>query len=401
MSADSVATPSTGRAGFTDRTALVYLSFILMSFLAASSAPTPLYHLYQEAWGFSAGTLTLVFAVYAFSLLAALLTVGSLSDYLGRRPVLLLALLLEIPAMLLFIYADNVSWLIAARLLQGFATGMATSVLGAALLDYHREQGALINSLSPLVGMACGALGTSLLLQYAPWPLQLSYMVVLVCFVVQVVLLWRLRESVSPQAGALASLRPALSVPPQARQALLRMLPVDVATWSLGGFFLSLAPSLVRAATGSTSNLLGGALVATLTLSGAVAIAVLRNGAAQLSLVLGASLLATGAALILAAVHTGTVLLFFAGTVVAGAGFGSGFLGSVRSVMPLAHAHERAGLMATFYVLSYLAFCLPALCAGFLVQHFGLIATSNGYIIGLISLSLLALIGLGRKQPAA
>ncbi|WP_311971148.1 MFS transporter [Pseudomonas baltica] len=402
MSADSTASSSTtAPRGFADRTALVYLSFILVSFLAASSAPTPLYHLYQEAWGFSSATLTLIFAVYAFSLLLALLTVGSLSDYLGRRPVLLLALLLEIPAMLLFIYADSVAWLIAARLLQGFATGMATSVLGAALIDYHRDKGPLINSLSPLIGMAVGAFGTSVLLQYAPWPLQLSYIAMLGCFVVQVLLLWRLRESVSPQPGALASLRPALSVPPQARQALLRMLPVDVATWSLGGFFLSLAPSLVRAVTGSTSNLLGGALVATMTLSGALAIAVMRHGSAQRSLVLGASFLAAGAALILLAMHSGGVLLFFIGTVVAGAGFGSGFLGSVRSVMPLALAHERAGLMATFYVLSYLAFCLPALCAGFAVQHFGLIATSDGYAIGLICLCLLALIGLWRKPAAA
>ncbi|WP_226505844.1 MFS transporter [Pseudomonas sp. MWU16-30317] len=402
MSADSTASSSTtASGGFADRTALVYLSFILVSFLAASSAPTPLYHLYQEAWGFSSATLTLIFAVYAFSLLLALLTVGSLSDYLGRRPVLLLALLLEIPAMLLFIYADSVAWLIAARLLQGFATGMATSVLGAALIDYHRDKGPLINSLSPLIGMAVGAFGTSVLLQYAPWPLQLSYIAMLGCFVVQVLLLWRLRESVSPQPGALASLRPALSVPPQARQALLRMLPVDVATWSLGGFFLSLAPSLVRAATGSTSNLLGGALVATMTLSGALAIAVMRHGSAQRSLVLGASFLAAGAALILLAMHSGGVLLFFIGTVVAGAGFGSGFLGSVRSVMPLALAHERAGLMATFYVLSYLAFCLPALCAGFAVQHFGLIATSDGYAIGLICLCLLALFGLWRKPAAA
>lgn len=387
--------------GFANRPALIYLAFVLVSFLAASSAPTPLYHLYQEAWRFSSGTLTMIFAVYAFSLLIALLTVGSLSDYVGRRPVLLLALLLEIVAMLLFIYAGDVAWLIAARVLQGFATGMATSVLGAALIDHHRERGPLINSLSPLIGMAFGALGTSLLVQYAPWPLQLSYEVLLGCFGLQVLLLWRLRESVSPQPGALASLRPALSVPPQARQALWRMLPVDVATWSLGGFFLSLAPSLVREATGSTSNLLGGALVAAMTLSGAAAIALMRNGAAQRSLVLGASLLASGAGLIVLAIHSGQVWLFFAGTLVAGAGFGSGFLGSVRSVMPLAKAHERAGLMATFYVLSYLAFCLPALCAGFLVHRFGLIATSDGYAIGLISLCLLALVGLRRPAGAA
>lgn len=186
---------------------LVYLAVALLGFLAASSAPTPLYQLYQHAWQFSPATLTLVFAVYALSLLAALLTVGSLSDYLGRRPVIFVALLLESVAMLLFIQAESVPWLLAARLLQGFATGMATSVLGAALLDTDREQGPLVNSLAPLLGMACGALGTSVLVEFAPWPLRLVYGVLLALFVVLALLVWRLPESVSRQPGALRALR--------------------------------------------------------------------------------------------------------------------------------------------------------------------------------------------------
>ncbi|KPA94087.1 MFS transporter, partial [Pseudomonas asplenii] len=149
-----------------NRSGLVFLSITLLTFLAASSAPTPLYHLYQEALEFSAATLTLIFGVYALSLLAALLTVGSLSDYLGRRPVLFSALLLEIIAMGLFIAADGIPLLIAARVLQGFATGMATSALGAALLDRDNRKGPLVNSLAPLLGMACGALGASLLAEY-------------------------------------------------------------------------------------------------------------------------------------------------------------------------------------------------------------------------------------------
>ncbi|ROO39090.1 MFS transporter [Pseudomonas sp. 7SR1] len=379
------------------RASLIFLALTLLGFLAASSAPTPLYHLYQEHMQFSPAILTLIFGVYAFSLLAALLTVGSLSDYLGRRPVIFVALLLNILAMSLFINADSIGWLIWARLIQGFATGMATSVLGAALLDFDRRQGPLITSLAPLLGMAFGALGSGLLAQYAPLPLELAYWILLGLFLLQAAYLWRLAESVSPQPGAWQSLRPTLHVPAQARRALWLVLPLNLAAWAVGGFYLSLAPSLVRAATGSTSNLMGGALVAVLTLTGALSIYTLRNQGADKILRLAAGLLMSGLALVLIAVHGGSLPLFFLGTLVTGSGFGAGFLGALRSIMPLALPHERAGLMSAFYVLSYLAFSLPSLLAGNLTRVFGLIATTDGYGAILMLLAAGALWGLLRQ----
>ncbi|WP_434697094.1 MFS transporter [Pseudomonas sp. Z1-14] len=381
------------------RASLIFLALTLLGFLAASSAPTPLYHLYQEHMQFSPAILTLIFGVYAFSLLAALLVVGSLSDYLGRKPVIFAALLLNMLAMLLFINADSVAWLIGARLIQGFATGMATSVLGAALLDFDRQQGPLITSVAPLLGMACGAMGCGLLAEFAPMPLQLTYWLLLALFLFQAIYLWRLAESVSPQPGAWRSLRPTLHVPVQARRALWLILPLDLAAWAVGGFYLSLAPSLVRAATGSTSNLIGGALVAVLTLSGALSIYTLRNRAARTMLRLGASLLVLGLGLVLTAVHTASLPWFFIGTLITGSGFGAGFLGALRSIMPLALPHERAGLMSAFYVLSYLAFSLPSLLAGNLTRTFGLIPTTDGYGAVLIVMAVGALAGLLR-QPA-
>jgi len=377
---------------------LLFLAITLLSFLAASSAPTPLYHLYQEHLQFSPATLTLIFGVYAFSLLTALLTVGSLSDYLGRKPVIFVSLLFNMLAMLLFIFADSVAWLIGARVIQGFATGMATSVLGAALLDFDRRQGPLITSVAPLLGMAFGALGCGLLAEFAPWPLQLTYWILLGMFLFQAIYLWRLSESVSAQPGAWQSLRPTLHVPVQARRALWLVLPLDLAAWAVGGFYLSLAPSLVRAATGSTSNLVGGALVAVLTLSGALSIYTLRNQQAGKMLRLAASLLVLGLALVLVAVHGASLPLFFVGTLVTGSGFGAGFLGALRSIMPQALPHERAGLMSAFYVLSYLAFSLPSLLAGNLTRVFGLIPTTDGYGVVLIVLSVAALLGLVRQS---
>ncbi|MCP1420257.1 putative MFS family arabinose efflux permease [Pseudomonas laurylsulfativorans] len=383
-----------------NRASLWFLAITLLSFLAASTAPTPLYHLYQEQMQFSAATLTLIFGVYALSLLAALLTVGSLSDYLGRKPVIFTAVLLNILAILLFIYADSVAWLISARVLQGFATGMATAVLSATLLDTDRQQGPLVNSVAPLLGMALGGMGCGLLAEFAPAPLHLTYWLLLALFAIQAVFVWRLPESVTRQSGAWASLRPTLHVPVQARATLWRVLPLNTATWALGGFYASLAPSLVRTATGSTSNLIGGATVAALTVTGALMIYTLRNQPAAKALQLGASSLPAGVALILLGVHSASLPLFFLGTLVAGCGFGAGFLGAVRSLVPLALPHERAGLMSAYYVLSYLAFCLPALLAGNLARTFGLVATTDGYGAVLMVLALSAMASLLRSRSA-
>ncbi|WP_392886643.1 MFS transporter [Pseudomonas migulae] len=381
------------------RSTLWFLAITLLSFLAASTAPTPLYHLYQEQLHFSAATLTVIFGIYAISLLVALLTVGSLSDYLGRKPVIFTAVLLNMLAMLLFINADSVAWLISARALQGFATGMATAVLSAALLDTDRQQGPLVNSVAPLLGMALGGMGCGLLAEFAPLPLQLTYWVLLALFAMQALFVWRLPESVSPQAGALASLRPTLHVPVQARATLWRVLPLNTATWALGGFYASLAPSLVRTATGSTSNLVGGSTVAALTVTGALMIFTLRNRPAATALLLGGTLLPAGILLFLSGVHTASLPLFFLGTLVAGCGFGAGFLGAVRSLVPLAQPHERAGMMSAFFVLSYLAFCLPSLLAGNLTRTFGLVATTDGYGAILIILAVGALLALLRQRP--
>jgi hypothetical protein len=370
-------------------------------FLRASSAPTPLYHLYQQAWGFSSALLTVIFAVYALSLLATLLVFGSLSDYLGRRPVIFIGLLLESVSMLLFIAATDVSWLIVARVLQGVATGIATSALGAAMLDSDAQQGPLLNSITPMFGMALGALGTGALVAYAPLPMALAYSVLLAAFVGQAVYLLRVAETVTPQPGVLKTLRPKLAVPAQARGTLLLVLPADIAAWALGGFFLSLSPSLLAAATGSTSVLNGGFAVAALTLSGALSIHQLRLRAPRLALRVGCSFLAIGVSVILAAVNLGWLWLFFTGAVVAGVGFGASFLGALRLLLPLAHAHERGALMAAFLALSYLAFCIPALIAGVSIKTAGLVATTNVYGGVVVLLAVSALAGLWVQQGQA
>jgi MFS family permease len=154
---------------------------------AASSAPSPLYPVYQAEFGFSALTLTVVFAVYVVALMASLLTVGRLSDYLGRRVVLAGALVVDAGAMALFLGADGVGWLLAARVLQGLATGAGIGALGAYLLDLQpgdgSRLGSLLNSVAPTFGLGVGATATGVLVQYAPLPTRLIFAILMAIFV--------------------------------------------------------------------------------------------------------------------------------------------------------------------------------------------------------------------------
>lgn len=385
------------------RLAPLFYAATSATFFAASSAPTPLYRIYQQAFTFSPVLITVIFAVYAFALLLSLLIVGSISDHLGRRPVVFASLILNMVAMALFLVADGPNWLIAARIVQGFATGAAASSIGAALVDLDPAKGSITNSIAPLAGMAVGALGTSALVQYAPEPMVLVYAVALVLLAVQAILIWTIPETTSRRAGLLASLKPDVAIPPQARRTLLALTPINIAIWALAGFYLSLIPSLVSTTTGSTAPLVGGSVVAALTVSGATAVFSLRNKPAATALTFGISAMTLGILTIVAGVHTAHVPILIAGTLVAGAGLGANFLAAVRSIMPLAKPDERAGLLSTYYIQSYLAFSLPAILAGFLSKALGYTETTDIYAIAILLLVGSGVLALwaGREKAAA
>ena len=344
---------------------------------------SPLYALYREAWGFSALTLTVVFSSYAFALLTALLVFGSLSDHRGRREVILAALVLEFAATLLFWRADSVAWLLSARVLQGIATGIATGALSAGLLDLHRERGPLVNGVAPMIGMAAGAFGTSVLVQFAPAPTRLVFDLLMLVFALQMLAVLYLPETVERRPGAWRSLRPRIAIPQRARAVLWQVLPVNTAQWALGGFYLSLGPTLAKIVTGNDAPMVGGVLIT------------------AMALAIGAAALALGLAVSLAGILLHSTAAFFIGAAIAGLGFGSAFSGSLRSLVSLAEPQERASRMAGFYVLSYLAFSVPAIAAGLSTGLFGLPATALGLGAVLTLMASAALLMMGRRVTAA
>jgi predicted MFS family arabinose efflux permease len=376
------------------RLAFYLQASLIVSFLAGSSAPTPLYSTYQVAWGFSPITTTLVFGVYAFAVLAALLTAGSLSDYIGRRPVLLVASALQVVVMWIFAHSAGVSGLLAGRVVQGLSTGAAVGAIGAGLLDLDRVKGTLANAVGPVTGTAVGGIASGLIVEYLPAPTQLIYFVLLGVFVLQTLGVALMPETSARKEGALAALRPQFRVPRAARRPLLLATPALIAAWALAGFYGSLGPALVRGLAGSTSVVLGGITVFVLAGSGAVAVWLLRRRGEESLLTIGTASLAAGVGITLVAIGQSSLAAFFVGTALSGAGFGAGFQGAIRSVLPLAAPDERAGVLSVLYVVSYLSMGLPAILGGLLVVYGGgMLATAREFGLVVMFLAVIALVG--------
>ncbi|GBQ94286.1 multidrug resistance protein [Acetobacter nitrogenifigens DSM 23921 = NBRC 105050] len=384
------------------RTKILWIySVILFLFLGASAAITPLYPLYHEQWQATLPMLQAAFAVYALTLLLALLCFGSLSDHLGRRPVVWLAIAIEISAMLQFSIAGSIAEVIRGRALQGLATGIATSALSAGLQDAHRERGGLISGMIPMGSMAALALGSALLAKFAPQPLHFVFYILTAAMIIAACLLFIVPETVSRIPGALVSLWPRVHVPHAARAAMWRIAPASVAVWALAGLLLSLGPTIARIANHDSGGaLLGGSVVAVVMTSALVAMVAHLTGSGVSLLRRGAVAVLAGLPLVLISLHVVSSPVFLLGASIAGAGLGLTVQGSLRIIVPLAESHERAGLAAGYFVMSYLAFSAPAFAAGFAVNVIGLRETTDIYVVILLILTTLTLRSLNQHGTA-
>jgi len=369
-----------------------------------SAAPSPLYPVYRQLWGFSSAMLTVVFAVYVGALLISLLTVGTLSDRVGRRPVIAAALLGLIGAMVVFATAGGVGALLIARVLQGLATGTAIGTLSAALVDLQpsRRVGALVASMSPVVGLACGVAVSALLVQYAPSPRRLVYELLIVALAVLLTAILAVVPETSPRTGfasashVVRAVTPRVSVPREVRVAFAAGVPALIATWALGGLNLSLGSSIIAADLGVSNHAADGALLSAFFFAAAAAAPLASGGRVRLP----ASYACLGAGLVLqlAGSLTGSVLAYAFGLLIAGVGFSTAYVGVIASVAHVSPA-GRSRVFAAIYVVSYLAFSIPALVGGLATDTYGLRTTTTGYTLFVLLMVALAATRL-RPRPA-
>jgi MFS family permease len=352
-----------------------------------------LYPLYAVAWHFSALTVTLIYATYAFGVLAALLLTGRVSDQIGRRPVLITAIGGLMVAWLLFIAAQSTAWLFVARGLQGVATGAALSAASAALLDLHWRHdpvgAGLANAVASCAGLGLGLLASSALVQADAAPRTLPFVMLLVLSAVALAGAYWMPEPVSPRTRFRLTLqRP--SVPAGIRHPFLLASLAVLGSWSIGGLFFSIGDQL-SAHLLNTSNVIAASIAGVLlTIPAALAQLASQRVPAWLGASVGPAALTAGLVMVVIATAENLSALFLAGMLIAGVGFGVAFLGGLRQLTAVIPAEHRASVMSAFYVVAYLSLSVPAVIAGLVITHLGLETTFEvfGSIVAAVALSM-------------
>jgi MFS family permease len=369
---------------------------VFASLYVAAGAPTPLLVVFEQQWHFPAWVLTVAFASYALGLLAALLVAGSLSDHIGRRPVLVGSLLVELGAMVMFVFAPDIGWVIAARTVQGIATGAATSAFSASVVEHaperHKKLGTIITSIAPAGGLGLGALLTGAAVQFSGHATAIVFTALAVIMVVGTGVAAFSAETVSRRPGATSALVPRVSVPRAARREFLASIPVHMAAWMLAGLFMGLVPTIIRDLLGLHSGLLNGATAFVEPAAAAVAGLFLGRLTSRRTVFVGGAGVLLGTAVIEAGVATGMLSLLWVGGVIGGVGFGASFSGAIRTIAPLVPPHQRAGLFASIYLVAYLSFGVPAIIAGLLIAPVGLQGTVLGYGVAILVAATLGLV---------
>ncbi|MBO9522144.1 MAG: MFS transporter [Nocardioidaceae bacterium] len=369
--------------------------------LGVSGVPAPLYGVYQDEWHLAPITTTLVFAVYAFAALGAVLVAGQVSDRFGRKPLLVASAVAMVVGLVVFMTADGVTALFVARALHGAAVG-ATVVAGtAALLDLRPEDGARTGHLTGImfnVGMAVTILAASLLAQYGPDPLVTPYAVV---GLVVLLLLFNLLLMAEPhQARSTTPIRLARPNVPRAIRGDFQFAVLGVmAAWSVLGVYLSLFPAFAGVSTGIHSLVFGGAVVAAMASSAAVSQAVGVRLSPRKAAIAGD--FGTAVALVVSylALQSGQAVLVAGAAVLMGLSFGLAFGGSLRYLGRVVPAGHRGEVMSAYYVLAYGAMAVPTILAGWAATQWSL-ATIFPWFTAAVAVVCLAAGGLGlRTQP--
>ena len=361
-----------GRRRFTSRTGFWVVATAFLIAMAFSVVPTPLWTLYQARDAFSTFAITVAFTAYAVGVLVSLFLAGHLSDRVGRRTILLPAIVLEVVAGVLFIFWNSLAGLIVDRVISGLGIGMITATATAFIFELHRRahperdraRSDIVSTAANLGGFAVGAVASGILAQYVAQPLVTPFIVFLVLLALAAIGIAFVPETVAiPQTRA--PYRPQrIRVPRTARAHYFAAAAIAFGAFSFFGLSTSLAPAFVAGELGITSKAIGG-IVVFLTFASAVGTQlVIRSAKPSSQVTIGMVMMTLGLVSVTLGVSSSSLVLFVVGSVLAGGGAGVLFKTAIIEGSRLAEPQFRGEALAGLYLFSYAGLILPVLGLG-------------------------------------
>lgn len=387
------------------RYAFALLAYAFAVIMIGATLPTPMYALYAERLHFEVLTTTIIFATYAAGVLAALITFGSWSDAVGRRPVLFVGILFALASSVVFLVADSVPLLLVGRLLSGLSAGVFTGTATAAVIEaappHWQTRASAVATIANVAGLGGGPLLAGLLVQYAPQPLHLAFVVHTGLMILAAVAVLIVPET-SPRTGHIGIQR--LSVPAEVRSVFVVAAIAAFACFAITGLFTSVAPAFVSDVVGIKNHAVAGAVASTILIASAVAQVFAGRIPPRRALVVGCAILIVGMVILAAALELSTLFGLIVAATVAGIGQGIAFSRGLAAVAERTPADRRAEVSSMYFVVAYVAISLPVIGEGLAAQHWGLrtAGVSFAIAVGLLAVvCLIAIVVQETRKPTA
>jgi MFS family permease len=372
------------------------VALAITAIVLGANTPLPLLTVYQSEWGFSTALLSIVYGLYTVGVVTTVFLIGPLSDEIGRKRVLIPALLVMALGLLTCLLAPNVWVLMAGRVLQGLAVGAGTTTAVAMLGELHsnpRDHGfvALAATVATVAGLAGGPLVAGSLAEFGPAPTVLPYAAALAFVFVTLIAVARAPETVATR-GPLA-LRPArIHIPPAIAPAFYLATYVELTAYAVAGTFAGLGSSFARDLLGIEGHFAAGLVVALLFLASASAQLAVRRWPMRRAMQVGLMTLVAGLACFAGALLGRSGVLFFLAAMILGGGHGLAYLGSQELTDRIAPRQSRAEVFSGFQLGLYIGATVPAVLVGFAAKRLGLETATLTFVAVIAVLAVLGFI---------
>jgi MFS family permease len=388
------------RATVARNVGFILVAYAFLVTMVGTTLPTPLYPLFERRYSFGELMVTVIFAVYAFGVIAGLLAFGNVSDEIGRKPVLLLGLAFSAVSALLFVFAGSLGPIFAGRVVSGLSAGIFTGTATAMLVDLapggRRRLASIVAVVVNLGGLGCGTLLAGLLADYCTSPLRLPFIVDLGLLVPAVLGLLATPETVERRSFRFRLQR--LRVPAEVRSVFVRAASAGFGSFAVAGVFSSVAPVFLGQILGRTSHALAGGVVFILFSASIVGQLGLRRLSDRRALVFGCLLLAAGVGLLALALGIESLAALIASATVVGLGQGlvvGAGLAAINQRAPVEHRGETA---SSFFVVMYVGLSVPVIGVGVAANAWSLRGAGIAFSAAVAALVMAVLASLTRSE---
>jgi MFS family permease len=391
------------------RFAFPLLAYAFAAIMAGTTLPTPMYAVYGQQMHFEVLTTTVIYATYAIAVLFGLLAFGRWSDAIGRRPILLAGVVFAVASAAVFLTADSVPTLLIGRVLSGLSAGLFTGAGTAAIIESAPERwrgrAAAVATVANMGGLGAGPLLSGLLVEYAPQPMHLSFIVHIVLMVLAAAAILVVPET-SQRTGSIGIQR--LSVPVEVRSVFATAAIAAFAGFAVTGLFTAVAPAFLTTVVGIGNHAVAGLIVCIIFASSAVSQLAAGRVPPQQAIAAGCLLLIAGMVILAGALEFSSLAGLIAAAVVAGVGQGISFSRGLAAVAEKTPPDRRAEVSSTYFVVAYLAISLPVIGEGLASHGYGLRTAGVSFAVAVAALAIVCLLAVvtqsarqsWRAQPA-